>query len=80
MKHLSLWTSSFIFLTLLVSAAPAGAERIREEGSGPSAQERHNALLSKLDTLSQKQDQILQEINSLKAELNVIKVRASLKS
>ncbi len=46
----------------------------------PSVRADEAVLVSKLDKLEEKQEQILKELAEIKAELQVVKIRATLKN
>ena len=46
----------------------------------PSVRADEAELVSKLDKLKENQEQILKELDEIKAELQIVKIRASLKS
>ncbi len=74
-----LWIAVFLTAGILLTAS-AKADDAQNAPSADPNQERFDRLTQRLDAIEQKENDILKQLDDVKAELQIVKIRASLKN
>lgn len=72
--------ASLVFLLAGLMAVFSGSLKADEQAQSSQAESRDEKLSKRLDAIEQKENDILKQLEDIKAELYIVKIRASLKT